>query len=196
MRAGDGLGSSLRRDPPASEMMAVRRWILLGVMLSACNRLAPPRIDAWAAANADFARFRTYDWTSSDIPARRAHDPVADLDRRVRAAVDAELAAKGFARRVSAEPADFLVGYDVNVAEKHTETFQDIVRYRAAGGTKELGESFAEGYHEGTLVLEITDESTRQLAWRASTRAILDEDDAHRRVEEAVHAMLARFPRP
>jgi hypothetical protein len=177
-------------------LAGARRWLLLGATVAACGPLARVRVESWTAPNADLARFRTYDWTSPMIASTRgARDPVAAIDQRVRAAVDAELAAKDCARRASADPADFLVDYDVAIEEKDAESFSELLRYRAAGGTKEAGQSYVEGYDEGTLVLEIMDARTRQVAWRATARAILNDDDPHQRIEEAVHAMLARFPR-
>ena len=177
--------------------MNAARWLLLGATMTACGPLAPVRVDSWTAPNADLGGFRTYEWTSPMIAASasRPRDPIAAIDRRVHAAVDAELAAKGYARRASADPADFLVGYDVAVEEKDTGRFSELLRYKAAGGTKEAGQSYAEGFEEGTLVLEIVDARTRQVAWRATARTILNEDDPQRRIEEAVHAMLARFGR-
>jgi len=173
--------------------------ILLAILVcatAACGTLGPLRVESHAAPGEDLARFRTYDWAAPPLPAspRRRDDPAVALDWRVRNAIDRELSGKGFARRAADAPADFVVDYDMTVTQKHTDTIGDLVHYRAAGGSKDPGVSYVEGYHEGTLRLDVIDARTGQLAWHASARAILDEDDPHRQVEDAVRAMLARFP--
>jgi hypothetical protein len=51
------------------------------------------------------------------------------------------------------------------------------------------------GYEEGTLVLHLVDTRTRELAYRASATAVIEEGGDRRRLEEAIERMLADLPR-
>lgn len=165
--------------------------ILACLAIDACG----PRVDVQAERSqiATFPRYRTYVWASSVVPARTTGEMDASLlDRRIRDAVDRRLAAKGYVRTEGT--GTLLVDYDVRTREADTESFRDYFRYRRLGGSQDPGESFVAGYQEGTLVLQLFDARTRELAYRASATTVIDEDVDRDRLDDAVGRMLADLP--
>lgn len=155
-----------------------------------------PHMDVRAERStiATFGRYATYAWALPAAPARSARETNAALvDWRIRNAVDRGLAAKGYVR--TADAASLFVDYDVAAREQNTEAFQDYFRHRRQGGTKDMGEPFVAGYPPGTLVLQLVDARTRQLAYRASATGAVDEGGDRRRLDEAIERMLADLPR-
>jgi hypothetical protein len=116
--------------------------------------------------------------------------------RRVREAVDAELATRGY-RLVESRP-DFQVAAHVSTADR--------VRIVDWGYTYHPRKSWSGGgrdidvwqYEEGTLVLDVIDPGQSALVWRGTASKAVDrswtpeERDAEARA--AVQALLARFP--
>lgn len=166
--------------------------LVLVAALPACG----PRVEVHAERSriATFPRYGTYAWAIPAAPARSGAETEASLlDWRIHNAVDRALVAKGYVRTEGA--ASLLADYDVAVPEQDAESFREYFRYRRRGGTKDMGESLAAGYQEGTLVLHLVDARTRELAYRASATAVIEEGGDRRRLEEAVERMLADLPR-
>jgi hypothetical protein len=163
-----------------------------GVATYGCS----PRVEVRAERSriATFGRYRTYAWARGAAPARSGAEVEASLvDWRIRAAVDRQLAAKGYVRTEG--EASLLVDYDVAVEERSADSFGGYFRYRRLGGAKDTSESYVRGYAEGTLVVRLVDSRTRELAYHASASAIVDEGGDKRRLEEAVERMFADLPR-
>jgi hypothetical protein len=149
---------------------------------------------------ADFAALRTYAWLPDHdrmVGERRIYDTL--LDRRVRNAVDRELAARGYST-AAADVADFYVVYHAGI-----ETKIDVRSVNSALGYGEglWGRDIGPGadvreYEQGTLLLDILRRDGRQLLWRGSASdPVSDTDDPEkrtRRIDEAVGLMLDRFP--
>src|SRR5580693_7460211 len=113
---------------------------------------------------ANFSQYKTYSWQEIK--------PANSLwDSRIKNAVDAQLAAKGWTKADSG--GDVAV---VAIATTHTErtlqTFYDGMgggwRWRGFGG---MGEATTteQDYKEGTLVVDMYDGKTKQLIWRGSS---------------------------
>jgi hypothetical protein len=149
---------------------------------------------------ADFARLQSYAWLPDPRPP--TGDPRLDsslLDARVRRAVDSQLAARGH-REVSPDEADFLVTYHVALETKlDVETIHHGYGYgwgRWYGGMG--GSTRVREYEQGTLLLDFVDPKTRLLLWRGSASARIrpsnSPEESQKRSDEAVAAMLKRFP--
>ena len=175
---------------------AARALVVLIVVISgACGPPTPVRIMSEANPTANFSTYRTYNWASSS-PGGTRPSPSNDreiLEWRIRNAVEAQLAAKGFVRALSGQP-DFLVDYHIERTQKNTETIGDYIRYRQSGGDAGVGEAYVMGYEEGSLVLDVFDAHTRDLVWRASATGVINPEQQQQRVTEAVRQMLQRFP--
>lgn len=166
-------------------------WLL--VALGACASKEPPLVTLEQSPGALLGQYTTYAWRAapSEGDSRFSSSPT-HRDWVIRSTVDRLLTAKGYRRR-SDDPG-FFVDYEVVEKHKETSSFQDVVAYKEAGGSKDLIDSFTVGYSEGVLMLGIFDGSTQQLIWRARTTVLLDQKDSDARFAEALRYMLARWP--
>jgi hypothetical protein len=161
----------------------------------ACG-LAPPapasiRVSAESFPWANLSHYRTYRWWKPP-PERGLSEREALIDWYVRNAVDRELAARGWVPDVRGTP-DFVVRYEVSLADGSTSSFQDYLQYRSEGGSKDMGEAFM-GYEVGTLTITLVDVESRRPAWRGHASAIVEQDARGKRIDPAVHEMFARLP--
>lgn len=159
---------------------------------------------------ARFSNMKRYAWLPE--PQKKTGDPRIDdntlLQQRIRRAVDAELAAKGYTRADA--DADFLVGYHVSLDKRRSvQVLNDYYGYGPGWGYRygsvyrPLGyvgppETYVYEYEQGTLILDIVNPADRALMWRGAAR---DEvhfqntpEESEAQIREAVKAMLERFP--
>jgi hypothetical protein len=140
----------------------------------------------------DFDRFKTYGWMATKPDLLR--DPLVDtalLDRRVKRAVDDELAVMGYVR-ADADP-DFLLSYHFG-----TESQVDVSScgYHYPESPRCWGQDVeAYTYAKGTLVLDVVEPDDLELVWRGyATGAIHDVERMEETIREAVKKVLAAFP--
>ena len=176
-------------------------FVLLGI--AACA--SPIRTEHDFAPGIDFSRFATYAWISSDplIPARagvieaRYVSPIDE--QRVRAAVDSELAAKGY-RSAELAQADLVVSFAVGRQEKlHIEEIggRDRVYTHGYGhGSWYRGSSVrTQTYTEGTLALEFFDHASKQAVWVGwASKRLSPADEKNEVIRQAIAMILAPFP--
>jgi len=154
----------------------------------------------------DFSALRTFGWLEPPLreqpkPASGEDvDPFAHntlLDKRVRSAVEAELAERGYAPAAAGETPDFQLRYHVILRDRTRTVSQPVF---VGGGYHRYPYSYS-GYYgtytyeEGTLVLDVIDPGSEQITWRGWGRGRTD--DAHLGAEEVktyVEEILARFP--
>lgn len=178
-------------------------FMVLLLSLAGCSSLS---VSSDYDTSANFASWRTYRWEkvadtgSGDL---LASNPI--VYRRVVSAVDRELAAKGFIFREKG-PVDFTVSARAVVRE--------LVWYEPAPVGWHLGyyrgrRMWYRGwwgepwptpvyYREGALLLDITDVSGREIAWRGAVSGLVDDYPTPERMQEAidkaVRKLLAGFP--
>lgn len=152
-------------------------------------------------SRAAFASYKRFDWYAASKvekeKARGVSDPI--MDRRVKYAVEKELAAKGFHREEKGDP-DLLVTYYpiYNERKVHTSTSMGW-GYRPYWGMG-VGTTMSQTqtYREGTIVIEMVDFKTNQLIWRAAAEGALTDinspEDADEVVNRAVRQMMEKFP--
>lgn len=169
---------------------SVHAFVIAALCLGACGTI---RVSSHPDPAPPMRGYRIYGWMSRGIPVDAGQVAIAGLDTRVRAAVDANLALKGYAQRPRSVP-DFLVGYRTATQFKTTESIRDVYDYRQAGGQQSAQESFGRGFEEASLTLELIDAKTRQVFWRASAAAVIGEQRGGDRVSEAVRLMLDKLP--
>ena len=173
-------------------MARTRIFSLTGlVVLASCG--AGIRYGADFAPEHDFARYSTFQWEAADpLP---TGDPRLDanpfFDQRIRAAVEAQLLARGL--RPSSDP-DLTVHFHVAVRER-LEIFEPDRTQRVEPGTAPEVRS----WEEGTLLVDIVDRAAGDVVWRgwAQTDVTGLADDPRReeaRIQEAVVLMFERFP--
>jgi hypothetical protein len=160
---------------------------------------------------ADFDRYRRFAWIEPPLLEPIAEEePVGDvlaenslLDKRVRAAVDAGLGARGL-ERVDPERADLLVRYRVAIDEYLQQTGSTVgagasYRHRYTS----VSPAFYDAYwttrriREGTLIVDLIDAESQQIVWRGWTVGRNPEGYfSEEQVSESVSRLLALFPPP
>jgi hypothetical protein len=162
--------------------------LVLAGMVMGC---ASTEVSSYVARGADLHFRRTYDW--APIAARSTGDPRLDNNpffaQRVQAAVDSQLASRGFEK--TAVP-HFLVHY-------HASVTQQIQISPSEHGVA-CEECRPEMYDEGTLLVDIVDARTGLLAWRGWAKGSIDgvidnQEWMERRIDEAVARIMRELPR-
>ena len=151
-------------------------------------------------ASAPYARYKTFDWYTAK---KGTGGTTSLMDKRVRAAVQAELQTKGFKLDAQGDP-DFLVTYYPVVQDKKVRTTTTRVGVGTGWGAKPLnarvGLSTSQVRHfkEGTIVVEIVDFRSNQLVWQGSATgaltALKNPEEANEVIPKAVRDILAKFP--
>lgn len=163
------------------------------VVLGGCSRMAI-RTD-WDET-ADFGGLRTWAWVPGEKQPTgepRIDNPL--LRGRIRAAVEAEMAAKGF-ERGAPETCDFWVDHHLAVdTELAVDTIDSYHRYAYGPGWSEVR---VREYQKGTLLVDFILREGRRLVWRGSASARLRETSSpeaeSETLREAVRLMLERYP--
>ncbi len=142
---------------------------------------------------ANFSQYKTYSWQEIK--------PANSLwDARIKNAVDAQLAAKGWTQVPS--------GGDVAVvAIKTTQTQRTLQTFyngfgggwgwrRFGGGGFGDATTTEQDYKEGTLVIDLYDAKTKQLIWRGSAQDTLSDKAAQneKNPDKRVAKMFKAFP--
>lgn len=167
------------------------------VAAAACGSGISTRSDYDPGAVEAIRNYQTYAW----LP-----EPSQDRGRqlvagRITAAVDAELAAKGY-RKVARDP-DFEVGWHVATDDRvDVQTFNDYYGYGyrgwGYGGPVYGQQTTVRNYTQGTLLLDVVDGDSDQLVWRGTAEGEVDvnasPEERSARINEAVGEILGDFP--
>jgi len=170
------------------------------------------------ADQADFSNFQTYAWiTDKSLIARS--DATSELgyplnEQRTRAAVERELARKGY-RKVSGTEADFVVSFTVgsrdrvrvqqyynNYGYSYHGYHHGFTRYGYAGygypGYGNYGSTASVyTFTEGSLVVDIFDNRSKEAIWHGSASKRLsrkDKDNATQLIDQAIASLFIEFP--
>ena len=146
--------------------------------------------------NTDFANLKTYNWLP--VPEKTDIDSLDVV--RVKKAVNAEMQAKGL--RLASNP-DFLIAEHLGKKEKVSvrDWGYDYGPYAGYwGGYWGPGGVSTFQYEEGSLILDFVDPQTKQLIWRGSAKAEVDDmrtpEKREALIDEAVQKILKNFPPP
>ena len=140
---------------------------------------------------ANFSQYKTYSWQEIK--------PANSLwDARIKNAVDAQLAAKGWTR-VDSGGDVAIVAIKTTQTQRSLQTFYDGFgggwRWRGFGG---MGEATTteQDYKEGTLVVDMYDAKTQQLIWRGSAEDTLSNkaEKNEKNLDKGVAKMFKKFP--
>jgi len=137
-------------------------------------------------SEADFSSLKTFDWMKdpktamSNVPASLEKNTL--LDKRVRNAVNRQLAARGL-KQDAADP-DFLVVYYISVKDKLRSSGS---RYHSV-----------HVYQEGTLILDFVERDTMDIIWRGIAKRTVESnptpDKMERNINNAVEKLFTKFP--
>lgn len=135
----------------------------------------------------NFARLRTYSWAE-------VHTTNSIWDARVKAAIDQQLAAKGWTQ-VPAGGDVAIVAVEKVAIHQQYDTMYDGLGGRRWGG---LGESTlsVDNYKVGTLIVSLFDDRSRELIWKGtSSRDLAGNPEANtKKLDSDVQKMFKKFP--
>ncbi len=188
--------------------------LLFVFSISACATTLKSSVDV--AEQAQFGELKTYAWiTDQPFFASNAASPevVNPLnEQRIRAAVEQQLQHKGY-RKIAIDKADFVVAFTLGARERvRVQQIYNDFGYRYYGYYHRFSRfsrfsRFGSGYGdfapsvsvrtftEGTLVVDVFENTEKQAIWHGSATKRLSGDDATiELIDEAVTALLAEFP--
>jgi hypothetical protein len=165
----------------------------LMLLLAACSGISTST-DYDPAAN--FSSYGTYSWAETDAKS------TDDLTHgRITSAVDASLAAKGLSKVNSG--GDLAVAYQVTTADRKTYSTMSSgwgggYRYGWGGGGMGMTTTTEQSYTDGTVIVAMFDEATKNLVWKGTASKTIDPgkspEDRAATIQSAVDKMLADFP--
>ena len=182
--------------------------LLVVLSISACATTLKSSVDV--ADHAEFGELRTYAWiTDQHMFVSNAVSPevVNPLnEQRIRTAVEEQLENKGY-RKVTIDQADFVVAFTLGARERvRIQQYYNDFGYNYYGyhhGFSRSGRGFngfgpsvsVRTFTEGTLVVDIFENTENEAIWHGSASKRLSRDNGTRElIDEAVTALLAEFP--
>lgn len=143
----------------------------------------------------DFSQLRTFDW----MPEQPVTIPDPRREQAVRDEFVAALEARGF-KKVSHDADFLLVMYAGAEARLQVDAFGYGYGPRSTFWGPTAGWVEANVYRDGTLILDVVNPETDELAWRGTAQGVLDAsmNPQQRRelVAKAIDKMLKKFPPP
>jgi hypothetical protein len=184
-----------RADCPAvahnpSTSSRTRVLLVAFMLVAACGLGRRQNIQVQTFPWTNMSAYQTYRWWQPPLEYGRGHNELeADLDRKIRFAVDRQLLNRGYAEATTGPP-DFVLQYGVALHEAPSTAFRDYLSHRADGG----GEGGLARYPEGTLTLEAVEPSSRRIVWRATAGDAIEPGPGTNLVEPAVWGEMSHFP--
>jgi len=184
-----------KSHPSAARDWAGRLLVLLALIAAGCSRFD---VRAKRDPTFDFARLRTFAWLPP-AEAEPADQRVNDrgIDRRIRAATENQLRAKGYSPADSGA-ADMLLNYRLTATPTDVPRPGGSLYTRGLWGGWPTAAEVYESYDVGTLYVAVLDGTTKQMVWVGAARARLlphiSYEDRVKRVDAAVEKLFADFP--
>ena len=140
---------------------------------------------------ANFSQYKTYSWQEIK--------PANSLwDARIKSAVDAQLAAKGWTQVDSGGDVE-VVAIKTSQTQRTLQTFYDGFgggwRWRGFGGGG-FATTTEQDYKVGTLVIDLYDGKTKQLIWRGNAQGMVSDKATknEKNLDKGVAKMFKEFP--
>ncbi|MBF9141329.1 DUF4136 domain-containing protein [Hymenobacter properus] len=178
-------------------LVAAAVALLLGP--SACSPAARVGVTNDFDHAVNFRAFKTWAWypqQPKDVEGGPAKGYESFLDKRMRAAVAAEMTAKGLTEVTTAP--DIYIAYSARVEDKQqVSPYYNGLGYPYGYGYGYYGRGYSPvtQYKAGTVVIDIIDARRKELAWRGTGQAqvdqnTIDEAETHR----IVNGILSTYP--
>ena len=180
------------------------RHLLLTVCLLGIASCTTLRAGSDFYADADFSMYRSFAWVADSplIQSESDRIQISQLNiRRIREAIERELTAKGFNLLADRDAADFSVSFTVGARDQiRIDDYPVYYRGRWRWGPPYYWPNVdIYMYTEGTLAIDIFDNSTREPVWHGWARKQVigaDIDNPERAIDAAVRAIIDDFPPP
>ncbi len=146
--------------------------------------------------DSNFSAFHTYKWidrtmTNANGSASQAMQNNSLLDNRIKNAVNTQMAAKGFT--MTEDNPDVQLVYYVGLKDKIDVTDWGYT-YAGSYWGGGLGRNVdVYQYTEGTLIVDMVNANTHQLAWRGSATGVVEPGSPPEKVEARVNDVAARI---
>jgi hypothetical protein len=143
---------------------------------------------------ADFSQYRAYAWAGQDL---EGEPPIAVFrdfelfDDRLKNAVNQHMWEKGFVLVTDEKNADLVLAYHVTIDLKSSQ--QDIYENSPMTNTQ-FNPVWQTDMLEGTLILDMLDQKTQELVWRATSSAAIKPEKQEKRIKNATKKMFRTFP--
>src|SRR5262249_29687678 len=172
--------------------------LLAGLVVAGCSRFS---VRSTHDPAANFRDLRTYAWLPPE-QAAPADQRVQDryLDRRLRAAVDAELRSRGYTPVEPGQQPDFLLNYRLAPTPPPGLHGDPGLAF---GGTSwmawpDASAVYSDNYDVGRLYIAVIDPRSKRMIWVGVAQARLvptmSLDRKAKRVDAATRSILASFP--
>ena len=175
--------------------------LLLLALVVACGRIS---IRHDQAPDADFSGLRTYAWIPD--PDMLSLHPLARTEENhawLMAAIDRELAAKGYEKASSGAP-DFKVRYAAYFLDQFStkHRLNTPVNDRATGGYWQPWgiqvNTYDEDYKKGNIIVAVRLPDSEQWLWRGIAEGVVQEslsaEERRVRIDTAIRDILKKFP--
>ncbi len=173
------------------KILSVLLAVSLVVLVAGCSSI---RTNYDFDPTVDFAQFSSYAWMDmATSGAAGSGVQQGDMtDKRIRMAVDDEMARKGMT--VDTDDPDILIAYYAGVEEKVDVTDWG---YRYYGGWYGRDVDVYR-YNEGSIVIDMVNVSTSELAWRGVVTDYVEGQNSpeqrEQKIREAMAVLLANYP--
>jgi hypothetical protein len=141
---------------------------------------------------ADFSRLKTYAWAQG----ASVNDELNH--KRIIAAVEAQLAAKGFTKVEASENPDVLVAYSARFGRDVQVTGYSTGWGGTRWGPGRTGSARVEETVTGALSVDIVDAKTKSILWRGIARKDLDVDASpekrNKNINKAMEKLFKNYP--
>ena len=168
-------------------------FVLMGMMLLFACKSSAQQVKTDYDRSTNFAQYKTYSWEQV-----KTKDTL-DVDR-IKAAVNAALAAKGWTQADSGGDVS-VIAVEMTHEQKTLNTFYDGFGggwgwRRFGGGGFGNATTTTETYKVGTLVVDLFDTKTKQLIWRGSSSDTLsnNSDKNIKNLDKGAEKMFKHFP--
>jgi hypothetical protein len=133
----------------------------------------------------DLSSLKTFGFAVQNRDAKDALVGNDIVDRRIHAALDAELQKNGF--KSSGSP-DFKIAYYASIAQKKTVTTSGYGRPR--WGSTQV---WIDEYTEGTVVVDFLNAKTGEAIWRASATRTLDPKNSEKNINKGTEKLIKQL---
>jgi hypothetical protein len=179
--------------------------LFVGVAVAGCAHI---NVRTDFDPSADFSGYHTYYWAGGKDVSGGGSLENSLVDKRIKDIIGARLSAKGLGEVAEDAKPDLVILYWIGARDKTSiKTVPSSATYTRAGWSRydpywggRWGRTYDEvvvrNYTEGTLIVDLIDANTKQLAWRAYLVQTVDKDPQKtaERVEANAMAAFAQYP--
>jgi hypothetical protein len=145
--------------------------------------------------NTDFSKFKTYKW----VPIEGANKVDDLVDKQIKSAIDAQLAAKGLSN-VDSDKVDLFIGYQTAIGTEKQFTSYDMGGWGYGPGWGRGGwyAGQTSTIYSGQLAVDMYDTANKDLVWRGVVSKTLDPkakpDKREKNLTKALNKLFKKYP--